>query len=1296
MAGNAGLIKAGGAVIELMLDKTSALQGMREFEARFRQMQRALGRIGGAMNFGAGVERSFSRAMIRGLQAAFSANAYESAFNALANGLGTAIRRVFNGQFFAAMSNGFREAGRGLVVSGLAATLVFGKLSGLITQSLTAFSRQQQLAGRFTQVFKDLERDANSFAETLSGDVLQSVTELRDEMATFQAVLLGAGFAPQDAMELSKMLTETTQDMLAFDDSIADSAEAMDKLLSGMAGMVKPVERFGADIRKSAIDEAFEKMSGDMEKVSTRATQQERILARLGIIFEALGRSGAIGQARREAGLLASVLRGLKGATEMAFSSIGKALEPIGTKVVLAFILAANAIERFAEASPGLVQAGAALLVSLTALAGVMTATGVLFVIVGANLKALAGAMSAATAPIRVFAGVMGALVNIAAGFNAVVNATVDAMLGIAKAGGAVGVAAKNVVTMGIALAGLGKAATRALAGGIAQAVAQTVSYFGLLGSTAISSLRALDMPLKRLYISLVQLHDAVRVLAMFTLAVVERSVATSVAANTRAIGASTKLIGQSFSTMSAGAAKGSSVISTGLAKLRIGFGQAATGLAAMGGALSRGVVDYPLRLLTNWKRLTVQMNLLPVALRSTSTAMVAINATTSRALVQVFSITKIGEKAATGSARAITSSSRLMLTSVSSAISTTTSRALVQVFSITKIGEKAATGTARTIGASSRALLQTVSSAITTTTSRALVQVFSITKIGEKAASGTARAASGALRRLMQSVSAGVAGTAGRALVQVFGLSRFGEKALGGVARAAGKSAASVYDAIAKLGDVLIDRVVKALDLVLKNIANVAKVAVKGLAQVGAVLGSGLLKGLGVISGFLVTLGGVAGSTLGFIATSFASVLAPVLAIGVALGLLTVVFVRMKPYVESVFSAIFGAGGALSSLFDTLKSVGGTAFSALMSGFQTLLADGKAAFKGLSDAIRAGDLSLAFSIAWSFIKLEFYKGYAAIAASWDEWRTYLLTVGNDLWTALQVLFSDGFIELQVLADMFVQTFGGAWEMLVGWIKPLWEGFLEWFSGMTNSTGGEWNALWDSSQSTVLQVVDLIKDAFDVTVNYLISVWDGFIGILEKAWALARSLVDSTVDYESEAARIDKANAAASAQRENEMGQRILDRENERKQKSKEIEDQKAAKEKEIRDKAVEAQKKIDGARNNAQVDSARKLQEQQQDFKDKLQQAEDAAREKGDRTMGQAVMEGFRGKMDEIQSRLGMGEEAKAVSRANSAAFADVAAFGLGVPDVQKDQLKELRQLRRIAERQERKPAAKAGGVGK
>lgn len=1173
MAGNAGLIKAGGAVIELMLDKTSALQGMREFEARFRQMQRALGRIGGAMNFGAGVERSFSRAMIRGLQAAFSANAYESAFNSLANGLGTAIRRVFNGQFFAAMSNGFREAGRGLVVSGLAATLVFGKLSGLITQSLTAFSRQQQLAGRFTQVFKDLEKDANSFAETLAGDVLQSVTELRDEMATFQGVLLGAGFAPQDAMELSKMLTETTQDMLAFDDKIVDSAEAMDKLLSGMAGMVKPVERFGADIRKSAIDEAFEKMAGDMEKVSTRATQQERILARLGIIFEALGRSGAIGQARREAGLLASVLRGLKGATEMAFASVGKALEPIGTKVVLAFILAANAIERFAEASPGLVQAGAALLVSLTALAGVMTATGVLFVIVGANLKALATAMSAALTPLRLFAGGMSALVNLAAGFNAVVGTTVSAIVGIAKAGGALGVAAKNVVSLGIALAGMGKAAVTVLAGTVVTSIARATSFFVVLGTTSAQALLGMIAPIKQLVVSLDLLAGAIARLAIFSVVsswrIFQAVVTSSAQSAVRAAGT----IGTGISTTVATSVRTASGGFLKFSQQMLGFTRtASTGIkrAFMPWFLLVGQLEAGMRRLGKLPASTIAQ----------------INAALSRGA---------------GSLVAYTGKGFSLMTQT---------------------------------GSRSLAVLNTGASR-------------SLAVIG---------AASNGVFASFQRVLSQFATIAGSLLRQV------GQRLQG----------------------------------VFKSLGTVASAAAKGVGKVGAVLGGALLGALGTFASLLATLGGIAASTLGFIATSFASVLAPVLAIGVAIGLLTVVFVRMKPYVESVFSAIFGAGGALSSLFDTLKSVGGTAFSALMSGFQTLLADGKAAFKGLSDAIRAGDLSLAFSIAWSFIKLEFYKGYAAIAASWDEWRTYLLTVGNDLWTALQVLFSDGFIELQVLADMFVQTFGGAWEMLVGWIKPLWEGFLEWFSGMTNSTGGEWNALWDSSQSTVLQVVDLIKDAFDVTVNYLISVWDGFIGILEKAWALARSLVDSTVDYESEAARIDKANAAASAQRENEMGQRILDRENERKQKSKEIEDQKAAKEKEIRDKAVEAQKKIDGARNNAQVDSARKLQEQQQDFKDKLQQAEDAAREKGDRTMGQAVMEGFRGKMDEIQGRLGMGEEAKAVSRANSAAFADVAAFGLGVPDVQKDQLKELRQLRRIAERQERKPAAKAGGVGK
>ncbi len=105
----------------------------------------------------------------------------------------------------------------------------------------------------------------------------------------------------------------------------------------------------------------------------------------------------------------------------------------------------------------------------------------------------------------------------------------------------------------------------------------------------------------------------------------------------------------------------------------------------------------------------------------------------------------------------------------------------------------------------------------------------------------------------------------------------------------------------------------------------------------------------------------------------------------------LVVVFIQLRPVIESVFASLIAAGRELASnVFAKLQAAGAAAFAALSQGWQTLLRDGRQAVTGIGDALAAGDIQLAARALWAFLKLEFAKGYNAVAPVWDNLRTFI------------------------------------------------------------------------------------------------------------------------------------------------------------------------------------------------------------------------------------------------------------------------------------------------------------------
>ncbi|MGB0600427.1 MAG: hypothetical protein ACPGLY_27435 [Rubripirellula sp.] len=288
------------------------------------------------------------------------------------------------------VGNNLRNLGSRLSLGGTAGTGFFGL-------TLREAARFEQIGGRFDSVLGGLADRGRRFSDALAGSINQSTIELQDQLATFQAVLRGSGFSDVQAIPIAEELVRATQDLIAFDDNIRSSDEAVRRLLSGLAGEIEAVRRFGADVRVSAVDQ--ELLAQGINKTSKEASQAERVVARFAIIQRALTRAGITGQAVREVNTLSSLFRGMSAQVRLASGTLGEALAPSMTSVLQATIAATRGFREFAKANPELTQGIAITTVSLTALGVAMTGVGLTFTGVASLASTVAGAISLIGAP---------------------------------------------------------------------------------------------------------------------------------------------------------------------------------------------------------------------------------------------------------------------------------------------------------------------------------------------------------------------------------------------------------------------------------------------------------------------------------------------------------------------------------------------------------------------------------------------------------------------------------------------------------------------------------------------------------------------------------------------------------------------------------------------------------------------------------------------------------------------------------------------------------------------------------
>ena len=220
--------------------------------------------------------------------------------------------------------------------------------------------------------------------------------------------------------------------------------------------------------------------------------------------------------------------------------------------------------------------------------------------------------------------------------------------------------------------------------------------------------------------------------------------------------------------------------------------------------------------------------------------------------------------------------------------------------------------------------------------------------------------------------------------------------------------------------------------------IVTIAKIAlvVAGAGAALVVLG-GLLSGLGTIFGMLASLAAGVGTALGAIGTVLGAILSPI-------GLVVAAVASLAAYLLYVSGAGEQALGWLARQFSALK--------------ETALA----AWRGISDALAAGDITLAAKILWLTLKMEWQKGIAWLTEKWIAFKEMLVAV----WT--EAVY--GTAKILTSAWAGIQT---AWIETVAFMSKAWTVF-------TNGLVTGWRTAQNWIAKKFVQLMAMFDDTVDV------------------------------------------------------------------------------------------------------------------------------------------------------------------------------------------------------------------------
>lgn len=211
----------------------------------------------------------------------------------------------------------------------------------------------------------------------------------------------------------------------------------------------------------------------------------------------------------------------------------------------------------------------------------------------------------------------------------------------------------------------------------------------------------------------------------------------------------------------------------------------------------------------------------------------------------------------------------------------------------------------------------------------------------------------------------------------------------------------------------------IKANRAVVVTIFKVAAAVVAGGAAMIAL--GGILSGLGFAFGALASLVAGVGTALGAIGTVLGTILSPV-------GL--------------VIAALASLGGYLVYV----SGVGGQALAWLGEQLAALRDTALATWKGISDALAAGDIGLAARILWLSFKAEWQKGVAWLTDKWIGFKEVFLAVATEAVYGAAKILTSAWAGLQTAWVETVAFMSKAWTVFTSSLVTGWQTAQNWIA----------------------------------------------------------------------------------------------------------------------------------------------------------------------------------------------------------------------------------------------------------
>lgn len=248
--------------------------------------------------------------------------------------------------------------------------------------------------------------------------------------------------------------------------------------------------------------------------------------------------------------------------------------------------------------------------------------------------------------------------------------------------------------------------------------------------------------------------------------------------------------------------------------------------------------------------------------------------------------------------------------------------------------------------------------------------------------------------------------------------------------------------------------------------------------AGVGLIALGGLIVGLGATIGGIVTVIGAVGTAIALLGKMVALLLSP-------LGLAVL------------------AVAALGAFLIHVSGVGANALAWLGERFNTLKNDALSAWKGIGDALAAGDIALAARILWLSLKMEWKRGIHFLNGLWLKFKDSFQSIATDMTFGTAKILNNGWAAIEV-----------------GWTETV--GFL--------------------------------ADAWSIFTNILTKTWHSTVGFIKKAWVRLKSLFDKDVDVNAEVERINRETRQANQAADDKMLDAVGRRDRARKERRQQIE----------------------------------------------------------------------------------------------------------------------------------------------